>query len=803
MLDATEILATGSSHTCAIFAPGAVRCWGDNSAGQLGQPPAGDPLGAYSVDLGRGQRARSVFAGPQTTCVILDDGSVKCWGENSHGQLGLGDTTTRGDGTSAMGDSLPFVQLGDGERAASLALGGTASCALLETGRVKCWGDAYQGALGYGDNVERGSTPGTMGDALPAVDLGTLHGAPSLVKELAAVDYHSFCAILNDTGSDNSALKCWGSNDYCELGAGTRQAGLADMAETVGDNMPWVDLGTTARGTKRKAAALAGGYQFVCVLSDDAAVKCWGDNGSGQLGLGYAGPSVSCRPDEIGNQDWVGLPAPAVDIAARGESNGGGAHACALLENGEVRCWGENGFGQLGTGDTTGLTVASAPLVFPDGFVPRKLVMGDQHSCAISSDGRIKCWGSDQKGQLGPPATGDVHSPGPDLELRSAPVSALAAGDDHTCALLESGAIKCWGRNVEGQLGVGDTVDRGVQPDQMGASLPAVDLGGGATAVSAGALHTCAVLATGGVKCWGANDSGELGTGDTSALLAPASSSIALGGPASALALGSGFSCALLASGAIKCWGRNDVGQLGMGDLQNRLAPARSVVPIASRAAAIAAGAAHACALLADGRLQCWGANDSGQLGVGDDAPRATPTTVGLGETALAISARGNQSCVLLSKGRIRCWGDNAHGQLGLGDAVARSAPDGAYVDLGNARTASAVAAGAAFTCALLDRDEVKCWGDNSVAELGTSLTGTAYGDAPGELGDSLPVVFQGGGRSVRAIAAGAAHVCAILDTADVRCWGDNTHGQLGAGDSAAHSVYSSPTATVDLGHGA
>jgi alpha-tubulin suppressor-like RCC1 family protein len=756
----------------------------------LGRPSGGDPLADYSVDLGSGQRAKAVFAGTYGTCVITDRGQVKCWGQNLHGQLGLGDTVARGDGTSAMGDGLPFVDLGEGQKAASLAVGEGAACAVLESGRIKCWGDAYQGALGYGDNVDRGGTPGTLGDNLPTVDLGSRAGIPLTVKEMAPVDYHSFCAILADTGPDNSALKCWGSNNYCELGAGTSQAGFADVPDTTGDNLPWVDLGTTKDGAKRKAIALAGSFQSMCALGDDGAVKCWGDNLAGQLGIGFTGAPRSCLPNEVDNEGFVNLPSPAVAVGARGASSGGGAHACALLQSGMVSCWGENAAGQLGTGDTEDRLAPSSPLAFAEGFVPAKLVLGGWHSCAISTDERIQCWGRNTDGQLGSPPAADRPAPGPDLVFRTAPVRSIAAGDDHTCAILDSGAVKCWGRNGEGQLGVGDTTNRGDEPDQMGDDLAAVDLGPGLTAiaVAAGSSHTCVVSSAGEVKCWGANDAGQLGIGGDVPLVAPALP-VGLAERASSVAAGAGFSCALLASGAVQCWGKNDAAQLGVGDHENHLVPSKTAVSLASRAVAVAAADDHACALLADHRVECWGAN------VG-------PAVVDLGrDGAQAISARAGETCVLLLDGHVKCWGDNARGQLGLGDAMNRAAPAASAINLGTAVTATAIAVGGDFACALLDSGRAKCWGDNASSELGTSLNGPLYGDKPGQMGDALPVAFQGGGRDVIAVSAGRRHVCAILDTRDVRCWGDNTYGQLGVGDSAAHSFYAAPTATVDLGN--
>ncbi|HEY8924415.1 MAG TPA: hypothetical protein VIU64_08545 [Polyangia bacterium] len=785
--------AVGARHDCAIFGGGAVRCWGDNSAGQLGRPPPFDPLAAYSVDLGAGRRAAGIYAGQFHTCAILDDFAVKCWGDNSFAQLGLGDLVNRGDGMLAMGDNLPVVDLGTGARAVTLALGGAASCALLKDGRVKCWGDPYQGATGHGDIEPRGGVPGTMGDNLPSVDLGSRDGVPFEVKALEAFEYHSFCAILDGGGPSASGLKCWGSNDYCELGIGSHEGGLGAEPTSLGNALPWIDIGTTAAGTVRKAVAMAAGFQSICVLGDDGVVKCWGTNRSGELGLGTTGDPRSCVPEDMGNAGLVALPAPAKAIAARRE------HVCALLTTGQVTCWGVNTYGELGTGDTNARLSPSEPLVFESGFTPARLALGDDHACALSADDRVKCWGSNQYGQLGAPADGDRLAPGPDLQLHGPPVAALAAGADHTCALLARGVVKCWGRNTAGQLGLGDTTNRGDGPNQMGDALPAVELGATATAVAAGAAHTCARLASGAVLCWGANESGQLGQGSTMSSLVPGAP-VNLPGPAVTLAAGDDFSCATLMDGRVFCWGAGGRGQLGTGDRTDRPAPATAVA-LPGKAQGVAAGGHHACARLENQTVACWGANDVGQLGLGDQEDRPRPAVVTLGSAhALAVASRQGTTCALLDDHRVTCWGDNTRGQLGLGDARERDAPPPTPLDLGTARRASAIAVGAEFACALLDTRQAKCWGDNLTNQLGAPLRGLAYGDGVNEMGDFLAAAVQGGGRAVTALAAGRGHACALLDTGDLRCWGDNAQGQLGVGDAVAHSLFDHPSSVVDLG---
>ncbi|HEX2657032.1 MAG TPA: RCC1 repeat-containing protein, partial [Polyangia bacterium] len=523
-----------------------------------------------------------------------------------------------------------------------------------------------------------------------------------------------------------------------------------------------------------------------CALGDDGAVACWGTNRSGELGLGTIGDPRSCAPGEVGNAALVTLPAAARAIVASRE------HACALLVTGQVTCWGNNASGQLGTSDTRPRLAPSEPLVFPPGFAPATLILGDDHACAIAANGPITCWGSNQRGQLGDVGA-DRSAPGPRLRVGGAPVSMIAAGGEHTCALLAGGALKCWGRNDAGQLGLGDLIDRGVDAAQMGDALPALPLPAPAIAVAVGAAHTCAILMGGAVTCWGDNKAGQLGAGAPVSSMAP-SAPLALPSASTALAAGDDFTCALLTDGRVFCWGNNARGQLGTNT-------AGGAVTLPTAARAITAGGAHACAVLQNRALACWGANDAGQLGLGDTTDRVHPGVVTLGtKHVVSVASQERTTCILLDDHTVRCWGRNDRGQLGLGDASQRLSPAATAVALGTGQRASEVAAGGAFACALLDTAQAKCWGDNQTGQLGAFLRGPAYGDGPGETGDALATAVQGGGRAVTAIAAGRAHACALLDTDEVRCWGDNTHGQLGGGDANVHSLFSDPTGVVDLG---
>jgi alpha-tubulin suppressor-like RCC1 family protein len=406
-------------------------------------------------------------------------------------------------------------------------------------------------------------------------------------------------------------------------------------------------------------------------------------------------------------------------------------------------------------------------------------------------------------------------------------VVTVAAGETHSCAAL-AGQLKCWGHNAAGQLGQGDREDRGDNQGEMGQALPPVDLGSGRAilaapfsdgvqgAIALGSLHTCALIDGGQVKCWGDNAAGQLGQGDRRPRAAREElgdqlGAIDLGTGRTAVALTAGLyhTCALLDTGAVKCWGDNRFGQLGIGAPDNRggrpgeMGDDLPAVDLGSPAPAraIAAGAYHSCALLADGgQVKCWGWNDHGQLGTGDargrglapaDMGQALPrVSLGEGRQVVQIAAGAFHTCALLATGGgVKCWGSNSAGQLGLGDNLPHGTDEATLgdrlpvVELGAGRSARAITAGSSHTCALLDDFSVRCWGLNSDGQLGSSAIGN-LGDQPEEMGVALPAVRLGPDSvGASSIAAGANHTCAV-QAARVRCWGLNLYGRLGVGSA-------------------
>ncbi|KAJ1479683.1 regulator of chromosome condensation 1/beta-lactamase-inhibitor protein II, partial [Baffinella frigidus] len=380
------------------------------------------------------------------------DATVKCWGWNNNGQLGLGDTSDRGDDANEMGTNLPSMDLGERRTAVAVCTGARHTCALLDDAAVKCWGQGETGQLGLGDTADRGDDANEMGANLPSVDLGDGRTAAAVV----AGGQHT-CALLDD-----ATVKCWGWNINGQLG----QGGTSNRGDDMGTNLPVVDLGAGRTVT----AVIAGGHH-TCVLLDDATLKCWGYNGMGQLGIGDTANRGDDANEMGANLPWIDLGPGRTAVAV----TAGSRHTCALLDDATVKCWGQSKYGQLGLGHDR-----------------------DQ---------------GDDAEEMGANLTAVDLGAGRTAE-------AVTAGSKHTCALLDDATVKCWGYNDAGQLGLGDTLNRGVNDNEMGASLPSVDLRPGRTAVAvvAGSRHTCALLDDATVKCWGRNNDGQLGLGDTSSL---------------------------------------------------------------------------------------------------------------------------------------------------------------------------------------------------------------------------------------------------------------------------------------------
>ena len=327
---------------------------------------------------------------------------------------------------------------------------------------------------------------------------------------------------------------------------------------------------------------------------------------------------------------------------------------------------------------------------------------GTYHACAVVTGGAVKCWGSNESGELGNGASGpSAGSTTPVTVTGLTGATSVARGMYHSCALIDDGTVTCWGENGAGQLGNGTTNDSSVP-----VTVPGIT---GATAITSASGATCVIVAGGAVKCWGISYYGELGTTNSSAV--PVDVAGVTG--ATAIAGGAFHMCALVANGAVSCWGRNYQGQLGNGHSGGGVdstAPV-SVVGITGATAISAHANEHTCAVLADTTVECWGNNSVGQLGNGTstDSPVPVPVTGVTGVTA--INSGSNHTCAVVAGGTVKCWGVNGSGQLGNGGSGSNS---NLAVNVVGLTGAVAMAGGNMFTCAVTVDGHVKCWGTNS-----------------------------------------------------------------------------------------
>ncbi|MBI5495958.1 MAG: hypothetical protein HY904_13115 [Deltaproteobacteria bacterium] len=600
-------------------------------------------------------------------------------------------------------------------QAASLSHGAMHQCAVTLTGTAKCWGAGYVGQLGNKDTRLLSAVPDEV--ALGGATVTRVATGGGIMGNAA-----SYSCALTSTGG----VKCWGS--------------------FAGGATP-----TDVTGLTSGVSAITVGAGHACALmTATGGVKCWGNNANGQLG--DTSTSFSAAPVDV-----TGLTSGVTAVEA------GANHTCAIVA-GDVMCWGANGSGQLGTGGTLEEHQPAALAVSLSGVV--QLSLGALHSCARTAGGGLKCWGANFSGQVGDGTQGDALQPTDVSGLTSGALQ-VSAGTYHTCAVVTGNTIKCWGGNASGQLGDPSLLDVLVPQAVPGVASAQEVAAGGGDLYETG--YTVVRLAGGGLVVLGENVWGTAGTG-TAGTKSTVHAVAGAGGAVSAVSPGTYHGCAV-AAGAAQCWGKNDRGQLGNGS--TRASPSLvSVSTLDSGVTSVAAGLAHSCAVQS-GAARCWGAGYA--LGDNVGAPSATPVSVfGLGSGVASVVAGDNHACALLSSGEVRCWGAGTDGQLGDG-AQADSLVPVAVTGIG--ANATSVAAGGAFTCAVVS-GAVTCWGRGTSGQLGDG-NGTS---------SVLPVPVSGLTTGWVAVTAGSSHACARSAT-EVRCWGAGSNGQLGDGLRTGHNA--------------
>lgn len=690
----------GLGHTCALTTSGGVKCWGDNWEGRLGDGSVADSDMPVDV-VGLTSGVAAISSSHKHTCALTEAGGMKCWGRNWHGELGDGSTQYRVEPVDVYG-------LGSGVK--GIAVGGFHTCALLVDGNIMCWGANWHGQVGDDTKEER---------YLPVYVVGL--GAPAVA--VTAGKYHT-CALLETGG-----VQCWGYNMYGQLGNDSQvdrplpqdvmwlssniQAITAGENHTcalsnAGEVLCWgnnyegqLGIGTTEMqlvpvytlGLEAGNVAIQAGMRYTCAITASGGAKCWGENWAGQLGDG--GQLGQLLPVNVS-----GLPAAVTNLGA------GDSHTCAVLATDGLMCWGSNSYGQIGNGENAMRLQPVDVVGMTNGI--RSIVSGGLHSCALTETGAVKCWGNNKYGQLGNNTTIDSTTP-VDVWGLDHDVVAITAGGFHTCAAYHD-EVRCWGYNAYGQLGDGSRVTRLTPETVSGIANPV-------SVLAAGSNHTCAILRDAQIlKCWGQNKNGQLGIGskiDTAgAVLVEGVTGLRF----ASLTAGDRHTCASTNNGNVLCWGLNQAGQLGDGSTEIRTLPVY-VVNIYNEVAQVTAGDSHSCGRTFAGEVKCWGDNTYGELGDGTTIRTTQPVaTNGLGGAVLDLTAGQFHTCARLADGSTQCWGLNQSGQLGDGTTFMRILPT--YMS-GLSAPAALLDGGTATTCAVTVYGAAQCWGSHANGQAG------------------------------------------------------------------------------------
>ena len=774
-----------SPQTCTVMEDGTVWCWGKSDGG-LGDGLSNQssiPVKVSNIDgSSPATTAVSVDVGTNLACALMQNGAVKCWG------TGIGTTATTMtdiDGTNVA------------TKAVDLSVGSQHSCVALANGTVKCWGTNSSGQLGT-DFWRRPTSATPL--LIPVIDGST--AAKKAVRVSVSAE-HS-CALM-----ENGTVNCWGSDHDGELGDNTI-AGNGNPNPVAVLGIDGLDTATTA-----VSIAVGGSYHFgySCALMANHTVKCWGNNVAGQIGngeRGYINGYIVRRAMSPESVFGLSGSTPETSVSTLSASESG---ACALLEDSTVVCWGTNTYGNLGNSSTndsavpvrvtfpyaTGRTLASTSV--PD--APHNVATSNVTATSVDlswsppgSDGGFAV--TDYVIEYRQPSDStwsDVaHSPStntsitisgldPDstYEFRVSAVSSAGTGPwqemvkslaggvgYHFCAVMVDGAATCWGYNYYGQLGNGSTTSSvaAVPVTGIDGSSPATT----AISVGGGKNHSCAVLANGTVKCWGQNDSGQLGDGTLTNSSVPVSVRVIDGVTPSTTAVnvsaGQTNSCAQMADGTVRCWG---------GGSDSQIVEGITALSDSTTAVDLDTDFFHSCVATRNGSAMCWGISGFGQLGKGTAAPSALPAVVsGIdgssdAATAVEVALGENSSCARMGAGTVKCWGSNSSGQLGDGSKTQRNSPVSVsgITGVDDATTAVDVSAGGVHTCAVMANGTVKCWGAGFFGLLGDGL-GTE---------SLVPVAVSGltgATPDTTAVAIGSSRfaTCALMEDADVQCWG-------------------------------
>ena len=614
----------------------------------------------------------------------------------------------------------------------AVVAGGRHSLALKYDGSLLSWGDNLAGQLGIGNDPDTQCTPAAVS--------GGHHWA-----KMAAGPTHTL-AIRED-----GTLWSWGGNNSGQLGLGYS-----------GDSPVYVESLPNQVGTDSNWACVAAGGDFSLAVKQDGSLWAWGENGDYQLGQTVTTPDNMDRDHPCQVVEPAGYSNDWASVA------GGANFALALKKDGTLWGWGSNGIGQLGQGTATpGDHLYNPTQIGSDTW--KSIATGSYHSLGVKRNSTLWAWGSNLYGQLGL-GTGATASV-PTQVGTGTGWSFADSFHQSSFALTDSGKLYAWGQNVSGQLGLGDQ-DTRYTPVQV---APGTTF----AAVSTGSAHTLAMTGGGEMRVFGSHLYCQLGLGEDAptSQTSPGNLTTSTKGSWIDVAAGAYHTLAIrdegnLKGGSLWAWGRNNSGQLGLGDTRDRSRPVR--VGTGTDWVMVAGGGWHSLGICSDGSLWAWGYNNDGQLGLDDPEERHIPVQVGDSTDWVMVAGGMYHSLGIRSDGSLWAWGSNYYGQLGLGDIEDPHIP----VHVGDNTDWVIVAGDYYHSLGIRSDGSLWAWGYNFYGQLGLGVIEEQ--NLPVKVGDSTDWVTVAGGFS---------HSLGIRTDRSFWAWGGNIHGQLGLGDTEEQNL--------------
>ena len=755
-------ISVGSTHTCSVATDGTLWCWGENGlqrrlglGDEAGERLEPTQLMAEDDDLATGWT--DISSGTTHNCAVRDDGSLWCWGSTANGRLGQGSTfAMRRDEPHQTGTNDSALETGWTD----VSAGGSHTCGLRDDSSLWCWGLNEEGQLGLGENALFGG--GTSNENTPEQVLADDDDLATGWEQVSAGERHT-CGLRED-----GTLWCWGSVEDGRLGLDDLDdlddpEGVLEPQQVLADDddlaTGWEDI------TVRRSSS--------CARRGDGSLWCWGDEFWAQ----WQDDDDDDYPTTP--QQWM---ADDPDLATGWSTISLlESHSCAVRDDGSLWCWGEGEDGKLGLGDTEDRDTPQQVMADDDDLATGwgEVAVGAVHSCALREDGDMWCWGGRPDGQVGDGLSASAQAVPMPMTL-DASLVAIEASGFFGCALDDEQRLWCWGSNGNGRLGVGDDEPRKVPHQVMEDDA---DLATGWNSISTGSGHTCATREDATLWCWGQDINGRLGLdGGGQSYLTPQQvtaddADLATGW--TQVSNHTSHSCAVRDDGTLWCWGRGAGGRLGLGSATSTQTLPQQVMEddtdLATGWESVSVGETHSCAVREDGTLWCWGVNDNGQVGVGDDEDHNEPQQLMADDADLAtgwafVDSGQEHSCAVREDGTMWCWGENSDRQLGVGDTDDRDEPE--QVLAGDADLATgweSVSAGDEHSCAVRSSGGLYCWGRNSQERLGIDMSG--FQDEP------VPVA---GGGSWSVVSAGNNFSLGVLQTGAGYAWGATRMGQTG-----------------------